>query len=73
MFLQSYDCVLCDSSVEETVDHFFLHYDLARECWNLLGLTVPQSQGPFQILENFKAQLNIPFFMEIIIIMSWSI
>jgi hypothetical protein len=32
-----------------------------------------ESQGPFQILEAFRAQFSVPFFMEIIIIMCWSI
>jgi len=27
----------------------------------------------FQVLEDFKAQLNVPFFIEIIIVLSWSI
>jgi hypothetical protein len=36
-------------------------------------MTVPQSQDPFQILEAVRAQLNVPFLMEIIIIMYWSI
>jgi hypothetical protein len=73
MFLQSYNCALCNDSAEETVDHLFLHCGFAKNCWNLIGLTVPHSQGPFQTLEAFRTQLNVPFFMEIIIIMCWSI
>lgn len=63
MHLESFDCVLCDSPAEEEVDHLFLHCDFAKDCWNLVGLTVPQDQGPFQILESFKDQLNVPFFL----------
>jgi hypothetical protein len=37
MHLQSINCALCNSSVEETVDHLFLHRNLARECWNLVA------------------------------------
>jgi len=55
MHLESFDCVLCDSSVEEEVDHLFLRCDFAKACWNLVGLTIPQGQGPFQILESFRA------------------
>jgi hypothetical protein len=73
MFLPSYNCVLCEEAIEETVDHLFLHCELAKECWSLVGLVVPQSQDPFQILEEFRIRLNVPFFMEVIIIMCWSI
>jgi hypothetical protein len=59
--------------MEETVDHLFLHCELAKEYWSLVGLVVPQSQDPFQILEEFRTRLNVPFFMEVIIIMCWSI
>jgi hypothetical protein len=72
MHLESYACVLCDCSVEE-VDHLFLHCVFAKTCWNWIGIMVPQNKGPFQILESFRAQLNVSFFMEIIIIMCWSI
>jgi hypothetical protein len=73
MYLQSYNCALCSNSAEETVDYPFLHCGSAKNCWSLIGLTVPHSHGPFQILEAFRAQLNAPFFMEIVIIMCWSI
>lgn len=69
MQLESYECVLCATPTEEEVCHLFLHCDFARECWDLLGLSVPQNQGPFQVIEFFREQLNVPFFMELIIIM----
>lgn len=54
MHLESYNRVLCENLVEEI--------NFAKACWNLIGLTVPQSQGPLQILEAFKDQLRVPFF-----------
>jgi hypothetical protein len=59
--------------VEETVAHLFLQCDFAKACWNLVGLNIPHLQDPFQILEDLRAQLNVLFFMEIIIILCWSI
>jgi len=73
MFLQFYSCVLCNLSVEETDEHLFLHCELEKSCWSLLGLVVPSSLDPFQIMEHFKAQLNVPFFMEIIIPLCWNL
>ena len=43
MNLESYNCVLCNNSVEETLEHLFLHCNFARQCWNILGIVVPQN------------------------------
>jgi hypothetical protein len=50
------------------VEHLLLGCQVAKDCRNSIGLTVSQSPDLFQILEDFKAQLNVPFFMEIIIV-----
>jgi hypothetical protein len=70
--LPSFDCVLCQTTPEETVEHLFLHYPFAQSHWALLHLQIPQSDS-FQILSALRTQLNVPFFMDIIIILSWSI
>lgn len=73
MYLPSYNYVLCPLSNEETVDHLFLECNLAKECWGLIGLIVINSPDPLQRFESFKMQIGSRFFMEIIIIMCWSI
>lgn len=70
--LASFNCVLCAND-SETVEHLFLDCGLAKACWSLIGVIVNNSINPFQIFEDFRRQLNVPFFMEIIIIMSWRI
>jgi hypothetical protein len=55
------------------LEHSFLECDLAKACWNLIGVKVNDSNDPYHIFEDFRRQLRVPFFMEIIIIMSWSI
>lgn len=71
--LPSYNCVLCSANTEETLKHLFLECDMAVACWNLIGIAVNNYNDPTQIFEDFRRQLGVPFFMEIIIIMSWSI
>lgn len=70
MHLPSYFCMLCSQSHEETVQHLFLDCDMAKACWATLGLTIDTSLEPLQIFESLRLQLNVSFFMEIIIIMS---
>ena len=73
MFLPSYECVLCSTGVSESATHLFFQCPFAQACWNFLDLTVPVNCSLNEALESFKASLNVPFFMELIIIMSWSI
>jgi len=73
LHLPSYSCVLCVDNSEETVEHLLFKCMFAKACWYKLGLTVDDSLNPFQVLESFRVQLAVPFSMEILIIMSWSI
>jgi len=72
MELPSYLCVCCNRSVEESLSHLFLHCPFAQSCWNSIGLLIGRSD-PYSSLENLRTQLGVPFFMEIIILMSWCI
>lgn len=71
--IASFNCVLCSLNTEETVDHLFFECDLAKTCWGLIGLTVNSSPDPIQRFESFRLQINTSSFMEIIIIMCWSL
>jgi len=72
MVLPSYFCVCCNQSVEESLSHLFIHCNFAQLCWSTIGLVVGQDDA-FSTLENLKLLLRVPFFMDIIIIMSWCI
>jgi hypothetical protein len=43
MTIDSYNCVLCSYSVEETIEHLFPSCNFAKQCWNLLGINLPDS------------------------------
>jgi hypothetical protein len=70
--MPSYDCVLCQMQLEETLEHLFLHCLFAISCWNFLHLHIVEG-GPFEILQSLQVQLNKAFFMDIIILMIWCI
>lgn len=68
----SYDCVLCQQQLEETLQHLFLSCPFTIGCWGFLHLAITTAE-PFGALQSFKAQLDMDFFMDIIIILSWTI
>lgn len=57
----------------ETLNHLFLQCNFATQCWASLNLVNNLDLNPFNILETFRARLHVPFIMEVIILMSWSI
>lgn len=73
MVLQDYCCVLCNAVVEEALLHLFLNCPFAIQCWAIINIQVDQSLGPFENLQSFRNQLQVPFFMEVIVIMCWTI
>ena len=71
--LEDYNCVLCNNSTEESLHHLFLECPFAMALWNSLGLIICLSANPFKAIVSFRNQLNVPFFMEVIISMCWAI
>jgi hypothetical protein len=73
MTLESYTCENCIWQKEETLYHLFLKCNFAKACWNSIGLMPPRITNPADAAANLKQQLNVPFSMEIVILMTWSI
>jgi hypothetical protein len=73
MQLTDYTCVLCICNVEEDLIHLLFQCPFSLACWDTLHLIVPNTSDTVNITESFRAQLQLPFFMEIIITMCWSI
>lgn len=73
MVLEEYSCILCNAATDETSLHLFLLCPFAVQCWGWLNIQIDPNLDPFQLLQSFRAQLAVPFFMEIIILMCWCI
>jgi len=73
MALQDFTCVLCSNNTEESLLHLFLECPFAAQCWGAINIQIAQYSDPFEFLLSFRNQLGVPFFMEIIILMAWSI
>jgi hypothetical protein len=73
MAFESYTCENYIWQKEETLYHLFLRCNFAEACWNSIGLIPPRIANPEATAANLKLQLDVPFSMEIIILMIWSI
>lgn len=73
MHLESYNCELCRTAVEETLSHLFLECPSAKSCWGILNLNTPAQSNLPEVVFVFKNQLNSEFFLNVVILMCWTI
>jgi len=73
MELESFDCVFCVNSMEETAQHIFLQCPFTSQCWDGIQIEAPTNTPFPEVVSQLKDQLHSKFFMETIILMSWSI
>ena len=73
MYLEDYNCVFCNLDHEEDLFHLFFHCPFAVSYWYSLNVLVPNSLDLEFLLQSFKSQLRVPFFVEVIVTMCWSI
>jgi len=58
--------------MEETLSHLFFDCPFALAYWSKLNIMII-GNSTWQILEAVKEQINLPFFMEIIVTFCWSL
>nr|TKW02808.1 hypothetical protein SEVIR_7G037600v2 [Setaria viridis] len=73
MQLDSYNCELCILQKVEKVSHLFFGCNFAKRCWNTIGISYTSTRTPQQIIRQVRNRLGLPFAMEIILLMTWSI
>jgi len=73
MHLESYNCVLCQNTVEESTQHLFLSCQFAKDCWNLIGIAIQTDNDVFTAINQIRDQSHPVFFMAVIILMCWAI
>jgi hypothetical protein len=71
--IPSYACELCILQTPETAVHLFLRCNFAKACWDSIGVTAVTTRHMPQTFRAIKDTLVVPFFMEIIILMIWSL
>ncbi|KAJ1266954.1 hypothetical protein BS78_07G019400 [Paspalum vaginatum] len=72
-FIINSNCTYLPRHKNNSSIHLLLQCPFAQDCWGLLGLSVPVNCSLTEALDTFKADLGVPFLMELVIFMSWSI
>lgn len=73
MHLESYNCVLCLQSTEETCQHLFLQCPFAASCWQIINID-PRTFGDFpDAVQYMRDTIQLQFFMSAAILMCWAI
>jgi hypothetical protein len=70
MYPDSYTRELCLAKRGNTL---FIRCNFAKACWHQTGILIPQSRPVETTAQDLKNKLNVPFFVDIIILMCWSI
>jgi hypothetical protein len=73
MVLDSYKCELCLLQREETLRHLFISCLFAKNCWASIRVLIPSWLRATGATTYMKRHIGLPFAMEIIITMYWSI
>lgn len=64
---------MCILQREETLHHLFIKCNFTKRCWESIGLNLPGHRNTFQLMQWLTMRLSVPFFMDIVILMSWCI
>lgn len=73
MTLDSYVCEFCILQREETLIHLFIRCNFANAYWASIGLILPTNLLMLSLIRVLERKLDIPFYMDIVILICWSI
>lgn len=69
----NFDCLLCETHVEEMVEHLFFHCTFSHVCWRILGFNWTQHNDRLKLIELAKKNHNRPMFMDIFLVAAWGL
>lgn len=67
------DCLLCETHVEETVEHLFFHCAFSKICWRHLGIEWGDNDHRLNLVDHGKNRWTRPMFIEIFLVAAWSL
>jgi len=65
--------VLCSQGTVEDIQHLFFTCTFARRCWQALNIQWNEQLGLLPRLTQARANSNLPFFVDLVMIASWEI
>uniref|UniRef100_A0A0A9DUI9 Reverse transcriptase zinc-binding domain-containing protein n=1 Tax=Arundo donax TaxID=35708 RepID=A0A0A9DUI9_ARUDO len=69
----NYNCILCNSNMEETTFHLFFSCQFSVRVWNYLDIHWDHGLDFFSMMQQAKADRQLSFFMEVFIVAAWHI
>lgn len=67
------NCTLCDSNCEETTYHLLFDCPFSSECWHYVGIHWNHGMDLFLMNEDAKNAFSKRFFLEIVVVVFWTI
>ena len=68
-----YTCPLCESNVEETLEHLFFGCAFSKDCWSDIAICWSSQGSRLDWISTTKTAWNKPMFMAIFLQAAWSI
>jgi hypothetical protein len=66
-------CVLCNTGMEEDIDHLFFECPFAMQCWNSINFSCDINLPFLERLSTASNVHNLPFFTEATLIAAWEL
>jgi hypothetical protein len=73
MFLENYQCVLCQHPPEETIMHLLFYCPFPKDCWGIINFEFADQLTIPQIFQAWKSKLRVEFSLDIFILWCWAI
>ena len=69
----NFDCPLCDSGQEETLEHLFFKCQFSISCWSQINISCSTGSNRLDIISQAKSSYQGSLFMEFFTIAAWGI
>ena len=68
-----FNCVLCNSGVEETIEHLIFTCPFSSSCWVKVGIAWNMNRSRIDAIQTARRSFNGELFLEIMGIVAWNI